>query len=171
MALVGHVAGRAHRVPIVSALLKDEQSATRLTPMRAWAIFSLTLLSIAEPAWTEIKQPHVVIDIHATRADIRNTLIKHTPVGSSMGTVVEFVSNRLEITGSILDVSIQPAKAAATLPGTKAIRVHLGQYYKRLGTVFLTAPMVMHEDVDAQWLFDAHSRLIDIVVEKQARVY
>jgi len=170
MALVGHVAGRAYRVPIVSGLLKDEQSTTRLTPMRAWAIFSLTLLSIAQPAWTETKQPHVIIDIHAPRADIRNTLIKHTPVGSSMGTVVDFISNQLEITGGILDIRIQPAKAAA-LRGTKAIRVNLGQYYKRLGTVFLTAPMVVHEDVNAQWLFDGHSRLIEIVVEKQARVY
>jgi len=47
----------------------------------------------------------------------------------------------------------------------------LGQYYKRVGTVFLTAPMVVHEDVNAQWLFDRNGRLIDIVVDKQTRVY
>ena len=152
-------------------LLKDEQITTRLTPMRAWAIFSLTLLSIAQPAWTDTKQPHVIIDIHAPSADIRNTLLKHTPVGSHMGTVVSFISNQLEITGSILDIKLQPAKAPQSLQTKKAIRVYLGQYYKRLGTVFLTAPMVVHEDVNAQWLFDGHSRLIDIVVEKQARVY
>jgi hypothetical protein len=37
--------------------------------------------------------------------------------------------------------------------------------------MFLTAPMVVHEDVSAQWLFDHRDRLIDIVVDKQAGVY
>ena len=139
--------------------------------MRAWVIFSLTLLSIVQAAWAGTKQPHVIVDIHAPRADIRNTLLTHTPVGSSMGTVVKFISDQLEITGSVLDIKVEPAKAPSSLPPTKAIRVYLGQYYKRLGTVFLTAPMVVHEDVNAQWLFDRHDCLIDIVVEKQARVY
>jgi len=31
--------------------------------------------------------------------------------------------------------------------------------------------MVVHEDVSALWLFDPNGRLIDIAVEKQARVY
>ena len=42
---------------------------------------------------------------------------------------------------------------------------------KDLGAVFLTAPMVVHEDVSARWLFDHHRRLIDIVVDKQTGVY
>jgi hypothetical protein len=84
---------------------------------------------------------------------------------------VNFISNQLEITGSVLDIRVQPANAPSSLRAAKAIRVYLGQYYKRLGTVFLTAPMVVHEDVNAQWLFDRHDRLIDIVVEKQSRVY
>ena len=83
--------------------------------MRAWAIFSLTLLSIAQPAWTEAKQRGIVVDIHAPRADIRNTLLMHTPVGSNMGTVVDFISNQLEIAGSVLDIRVQPAKAALVI--------------------------------------------------------
>jgi hypothetical protein len=138
---------------------------------RTWVILSLALLSIAHPASAEMEQPHVIVDIHAPRADIRKTLLKHTPVGSSIGTVVDFISNQLEATGSVLDVRVQSAKALSPSHATKTIRVYLGQYYKRLGAVFLTAPMVMHEDVNAQWLFDRQGRLTDIVVDKQARVY
>lgn len=139
--------------------------------MRAWTILSLALWLIAQPASAVTKQPHVIVDIHAPSADIRKMLLKHTPVGSSIGTVMDFISNQLEVTGSILDIRVQPAKASSPSRGTKTIRVYLGQYYKRLGTVFLTAPMVVHEDVNAQWLFDRHGRLLDIVVVKQARVY
>jgi hypothetical protein len=139
--------------------------------MRTWVILSLALLSIAQPASGETKQRKVIVDIHAPRADIGKMLLKHTPVGSSIGTVVDFISNQLEVTGSILDIRVQPVKAPLPSRGTKAIRVYLGQYYKRVGTVFLTAPMVVHEDVNAQWMFDHHDRLIDIVVDKQARVY
>jgi hypothetical protein len=139
--------------------------------MRTWAILPLALLSIAQPTSAETKQPQVIVDIHAPRADIRRTLLKHTPVGSNMGTVVDFISNRLEVTGSILDIRLRPAESPSPSRGTKTIRVYLGQYYKRVGTVILTAPMVVHEDVNAQWLFDRHDGLIDIVVEKQARVY
>jgi hypothetical protein len=77
----------------------------------------------------------------------------------------------LEVTGSILDIRVQSAKAPSSSRGTKTILVYLGQYYKRLGTVFLSAPMVVHEDVNVQWLFDRRGRLIDIVVDKQTRVY
>jgi hypothetical protein len=139
--------------------------------VRTWAILSLALLLIAQSASAETKQLHVIVDIHAPRADIRKRLLKHTPVGSGIGTVMDFVSNQLEVTGSVLDMRVQPARAPSPSRGTKTIRVYLGQYYKRLGTVFLTAPMVVHEDVNAQWLFGRHGRLIDIVVDKQARVY
>jgi hypothetical protein len=139
--------------------------------MRTWAILSLALLSMSQPAPTETKEPYVIIDIHAPRADIRKMLLKHTPVGSSIGTVMDFISNQLEVTGSVLDIRLQTVKAPLLPGGTKTIRVYLGQYYKRVGTVFLTAPMVVHEDVNAQWLFDRHGRLLDIVVDKQARVY
>jgi hypothetical protein len=139
--------------------------------MRTWAILSFALLSIAQPASAETKQPTVIVDIHAPSTDIRKRLLKHTPVGSSIGTVTDFISNQLEVTGSILDIRVQPTKAPSPSRGRKTIRVYLGQYYKRLGAFFLTAPMVVHEDVNAQWLFDRQGRLVDIVVDKQARVY
>lgn len=139
--------------------------------MRTWVILSFALLSIAQPASAETKQPGVIVDIHAPSIDIRKTLLKHTPVGSSIGNVVDFVSNQLEVTGSILDMRVQPAKAPSPSRGTDTIRVCLGQYYKRLGAVLLMAPMVVHEDVNARWLFDHQGRLVDIVVDKQARVY
>ncbi|MGC2352975.1 MAG: hypothetical protein WA496_06210 [Candidatus Udaeobacter sp.] len=137
--------------------------------MRTLAIPFLVLL-IAHVAPAESKR-RVIVDIHAPRAEIRETLLKHTPVGSSIGTVVGFISKRLEISGSFSAIRVGPAKAASSPSAAKTIRVYLGQYYKHLGTVFLTAPMVVHEDVSAQWLFDPNGRLIDIQVDKQARVY
>jgi hypothetical protein len=139
--------------------------------MRALAILSLALWVVAQSAWAEPKQPRIIVDIHASRADIRNTLLTRTPAGSRIGRVINFISNQLEVTGSIVDMTTESAKTSPPSNGTKTIRVYLGQYYKRLGTLFLTAPMVVHEDVNAQWLFDRDDRLIDIVVEKQARVY
>ena len=58
-----------------------------------------------------------------------------------------------------------------TVTVAKAIRVYLGHYYKHLGSIFLTAPMVVRERVIAQWWFDRHGRLIDIAVDQQASVY
>ena len=118
----------------------------------------------------ESKRP-VIVDIHAPRAAIRETLLKHTPVNSSMAYVTGFISKRLQTSGSISAIKVEPAKAALPAGATNTIRVSLGEYYKRLGAVFLTAPMVVHEDVSARWLFDRNDRLIDIVVEKRARVY
>ena len=158
--------------------MRNRRQLQRVTHTRAragviqrWAVLSFALLSIAPLALAEKKQPRVIVDIHAPRAEIRKMLLNHTPVGSSIGTVMDFVLNQLEVTGSILDIRVQPVKAPSSLRGTKTIRVYLGQYYKHLGTFFLTAPMIVHEDVNAQWLFDRHDRLIDIVVDKQARVY
>ena len=137
--------------------------------MRAVAILFLALL-IVQVVPAESKRP-VIVDIHAPRAAIRELLLKHTPVGSSMAYVTGFISKRLETSGSISAIKVEPAKAALPARATKTILVSLGQYYKRLGAVFLTAPMVVHEEVSALWLFDPNGRLIDIVVDKQARVY
>ena len=139
--------------------------------MRALTILSFVFWLMTQPAWSETKQPQVIVDIHAPSVDIRKTLLKSTPVGSDIRTVMDFISNQLQVTGSILDIRLQPAKAPAPSRRTERVRVYLGQYYKRPGTIFLTAPMVVHEDVNAQWSFDRHGRLIDILVDKQARVY
>jgi hypothetical protein len=71
----------------------------------------------------------------------------------------------------VAKISVEPDNIPSQPRVAKSIRVYLGQYYKHLGAVFLTAPMVVHEDVSACWLFDSHHRLIDIVVDKQAGVY
>ena len=113
--------------------------------MRAYATLSLAPLTIAQPARAETKQLRVIVDVYAPRVSIRKILLKYTPVGSS-----------------ITDAS--RARVVKTI-------LYLGHYYKHLGAVFLTAPMVVHEDVSAQWLFDRHGRLIDIMADKQARVY
>lgn len=139
--------------------------------MRTWPILSLALLLIAQPAPAETKQPRVIVDVYARRANIRKALLKHTPVGSSIAYVVQFISKQLVLPGSVPAIMVEPAKDASQPRVAKTISVYLGHYYKHLGAVFLTAPMVVYEDVNAEWLFDRHGRLIDIVVDKQARVY
>ena len=84
---------------------------------------------------------------------------------------MEFLANRLEPHESGSAITAQPTQDASRPRVAKTIQVSLGQSYKRIGAVFLTAPMVVNEEVSAQWLFDRHGRLIDVVVEKQARVY
>jgi hypothetical protein len=140
--------------------------------MRASAIFSLTLLLVLHPLLADTMQRTVVLDLHVPRPEIRAALLKYTPTGSSIQYVVGFISNRLQRTRSgVTKISVERTNIASQPRVAKTIHIYLGQYYKHLGAVFLTAPMVVHEDVSAQWLFDRHSRLIDIVVEKQARVY
>jgi hypothetical protein len=139
--------------------------------MRVVAILSLLLLARGA-ALADTSPPKLIINLDASRAAIRGALLQQTPPGSSIEYVVGFISNRLQRTGSSLArITVEPASIASQPRAAKTIHVYLGHYYKHLGAVFLTAPMVVHESVSARWLFDRHSRLIDIVVEKQARVY
>ena len=117
------------------------------------------------------KQRRVIVDLYAPRAEIRGRLLKHTPIGSSLEYVVEFISKQLERSEDVSAITVRPANDASRPHAAKTIRVYLGQYYKHLGAFFLTAPMMVHEEVTAQWWFDRHDRLIDIVVDKQAGVY
>lgn len=139
--------------------------------MRVVAILSLLLLAGgAAPA--ETKAPRVIIDLDAPRETIRAVLLQYTPTGSSIEYVIGFISKRLERTESgLARITVDPVGIPSQPRVAKTIHVYLGQYYKHLGAVFLTAPMVVHEDVNAQWLFDRHDRLIDVVVQKQGRVY
>lgn len=137
--------------------------------MRALPILLLALL-IVQLVSAESQRP-VIVDVHAPRAAIREILLEHTPVGASMAYVRGFISKRLATSGSISAIRVEPANAALPPGAITRIRVSLGQYYKRLGAVFLTAPMIVHEDVSALWLFDLDGRLVDIVVDKQGRVY
>jgi hypothetical protein len=138
--------------------------------MRTSAIFFLALL-VVHAAVAGTKPQRVIVDIQASRAEIRQALLKQTPAGSSIRYVLGFISNQLEIPGSVSEIKVLPAKGALRSRAANTIHVYLGHYYKHLGAVFLTAPMVVHEDVNAQWLFDRNGRLIDIVVDKRAGVY
>ena len=139
--------------------------------MRASALLLLLLL-IVQPALADTNPPQVIVDIYAPRAAIRAQLLQQTPPNSTIEYVINFISNRLRRTGSgVAKISVEPANIPAQPHVAKSIHVYLGQYYKHVGALFLTAPMVVHEDVSAHWLFDSHRRLIDIVVDKQSGVY
>src|SRR6516225_9505579 len=99
--------------------------------MRAVAILFLALL-IVQVVPAESKRP-VIVDIHAPRAAIRELLLKHTPVGSSMAYVTGFISKRLETSGSISPIKVEPAKAALPARATKTILVSLASTTNVLG--------------------------------------
>jgi hypothetical protein len=139
--------------------------------MRFLTILSV-LLFCADAAPADTKPPRVIINLDAPRSAIRAALMEQTPLGSSFEYVTGFISNRLQRTGSgAARITVEPTSIFSQPRAAKAMHVYLGQYYKHLGAVFLTAPMVVHENVSARWLFDRHGRLTDIVVDKQTRVY
>jgi len=139
--------------------------------MRAAAIFCLALLWLVQPALADNTSQRVIIDLHAPRAEIRAALLKQTPPGSRIESVMEFIAKRLEPRESGSAITVQPTQDASRPRVAKTMRVFLGQYYQHIGAVFLTAPMVVREQVSAEWLFDRQGRLIDVVVERQAGVY
>jgi hypothetical protein len=139
--------------------------------MRAAVILSWALLLIVQSALADAKQGRVTVDLHTPPAEIRQMLLKHTPVGSSVDYVDRFISKQLTVPGSGSTETVQAVADPSRPRAAKAIRVYLGHYYKNLGSIFLTAPMVVRERVSAQWWFDRHGRLIDIAVDKQASVY
>ena len=139
--------------------------------MRILTIFSLLLLA-SGAAVADTNPPPVIVDVYAPRVSIRAQLLQQTPPGSSIEDVMSFITNRLQRSRSgVAKIRIEPARIASQPRVAETIHIYLGQYYKHLGAVFLTAPMVVHEDVSASWLFDGHHRLIDIVVQKQTGVY
>jgi len=139
--------------------------------MRAAVILFWVLLLIVQSALADAKQGRVIVDLHTPPAEIRQMLLKHTPVGSSVDYVDRFISKQLTVPGSGSTETVQAVVDPSRPRVAKAIRVYLGHYYKHLGSIFLTAPMVVRERVIAQWWFDRHGRLIDIAVDKQASVY
>jgi hypothetical protein len=135
------------------------------------ATLCLVLIS-SGPALADTTPPRVIVDIYAPRAAIRAQLLQETPTGSSIEHVVRFISKRLQNTRSgEAKITVEPDNIPSHPRVAETIHAYLGQYYKHLGAVFLTAPMVVHEDISARWLFDRHRRLIDIVVDKQTGVY
>ena len=139
--------------------------------MNGAAILRLAPLWLVQQALADNTSEQVIIDLHAPRAEIRKVLVKHTPPNSRIGYVMEFIAKRLEPHESGSAITAQRTQDASQPLVAKTIQVDLDQYYKHLGAVFLTAPMVVHEDVSVQWLFDRQDRLIDVAVQKQGRVY
>jgi hypothetical protein len=136
----------------------------------------LLLVAIIGPALSDTKQPPVVVDLRAHRAEIRAVLLRYTPIGSSVTKVLEFVSKQLHRAGDApVAVENQPATGPAAEEsgrrGVKRIHVYLGQYYNHPEVVFLSAPLMMQKEVSAQWAFDQHDRLIDIFVDKKSGLY
>jgi hypothetical protein len=122
---------------------------------------------------TETKIP---VDLHAHRAEIRELLLRRTPIGSTAPDVLKIVATKLSRSGNgSPKIENGPATGPATkgsrLRGVKKIRVFLGQYYDHPEVIFLTAPMLMEKEVTAQWAFDDHDRLIEIFVDKASEVY
>ncbi len=134
------------------------------------------LTAMMGSARSDGKEPQVIVDLRAHRAEIRTVLLRHTPLGSSATSVLEFVSKQLQRSGgAAVVVEDQPAMGPAAKEsrqrGVKRIRVYLGQYYDHPEVVFLAAPLMMQKEVSVQWSFDQHDHLLDIFVDKTNELY
>jgi hypothetical protein len=143
---------------------------------RGIGIVVVLLASTLDTAQPAAKEAQVIVDLRAHRAEIRAALLRFTPTGSSLAKVLEFVSKQLQHAGNTpVVVENQPATGSAAdgspRRGVKKIHVYLGQYYDHPEVVFLSAPLMMQKEVSAQWAFDQHDRLVDILVDKTTGVY
>jgi hypothetical protein len=128
------------------------------------------------PAFGAANESKVVVDLHAHPAEIRAVLLHCTPIGSKAPDVLTFIAVQLESSGGVPPTidngpATGPAAEGSRRPGVRTVHVYLGQYYKNLGVVFLSSPMIMSREVSAQWAFDEHDHLIDIFIDKQTGVY
>ena len=110
------------------------------------------------------KDSSVIVDLRAHRGEIQAVLIQRTPLGSSVKSVLDFISKQLQQNGGASSVRVEPVKDGSEPRATKSVRAYLGQYYDHPEVVFLSAPLLMQREVTAQWLFDSHDRLINVVV-------
>ena len=125
-------------------------------------------LALSEP---EPNESPVIVDLHAHRGEIRAALLKRTPLGSGVKSVLDFISKQLQQNGGASPVTVEPVKDGSEPRAVKSVRAYLGQYYDHPEVVFLSTPLLMQKEVTAQWLFDSHDRLINIVVEKKNGIY
>ncbi len=130
--------------------------------MRRLLVFALLCCAIPSLAGDA-----VTVDLHAHGAVIRAELLQHTPLGASLDAVVQFIARQLE-NGHADSVHVEPDP---TRPGRKRIRIFLGQYYDHPEVVFFAAPLVSRREATAEWKFDRHDRLREIVVEKKSALY
>jgi len=122
-------------------------------------------------ALSEPKESPVIVDLHAHRGEIQAVLIQRTPLGSSVKSVLNFISKQLQQDKGTSPVTVEPVKDGSEPRAIKSVRAYLGQYYDHPEVVFLSAPLLMQKQVTAQWLFDSHDRLINVVVEKKNGIY
>jgi len=116
------------------------------------------------------------IDVKDHRAEIREALLKYTPIGSTPKDVLKFISEHLLHQDESLPLvenhgATGPGAEHSTKRWVKSIRLYLGHYLDHPETFFLSAPVLMQKEVTAQWAFDDRNRLIEIFVDKEAGVY
>jgi len=129
-------------------------------------LVTTTGLAISEP-----KESPVIVDLHAHRGEIRAALLQRMPLGSNVKSVLDFISKQVQQNGGASPVTVEPVKDDSEPHAAKSVRPYLGQYYDHPEVVFLSAPLLMQKQVTAQWLFDSHDRLINVVVEKKNGIY
>jgi hypothetical protein len=116
------------------------------------------------------------IDVKDHRAEIREALLKYTPIGSTPQDVLKFISERLLHQDELLPSmenhgATGPRAEHSSKRGVRIIRLYLGHYFDHPETFFLSAPVLMEKAVTAQWAFDDRNHLIEIFVDKEAGVY
>jgi hypothetical protein len=122
-------------------------------------------------ALSEPKESPVIVDLHAHRGEIRAALLQRTPLGSNVKSVLDFISKQVQQNGGASPVTVEPVKDGSEPRAIKSVRAYLGQYYDHPEVFFLSAPLLMQKQETAQWLFDSHDRLINVVVEKKNGLY
>lgn len=138
-------------------------------------ILALLLLCLFQrPLLSEEPTPPVNVKDH--RAEIRAALLRYTPLGSNPRDVLAFIKNRLLQEDDALPLlenhsAIGAAAEQSNRRGTKSIQLELGRYLTHPEVIFLTAPIMMEQEVLAQWAFDDRDRLVEIFVEKKPAVY
>ena len=75
--------------------------------MRASAFLSLALLLIVQSARADAKQERVIVDLRTPPVEIRQILLKQTPVGSTVDYVVRFISKQLMVPRRCGDRSVE----------------------------------------------------------------
>ena len=138
---------------------------------RRLALVTCLFFAGIDPTLSGTKESPVIVDLRAHRGEIHAALLQHTPVGSSVKDVMDFISKQLERGSDESLGTVEPVKDDSQPRAAKTIRVYLGQYYDHPEVVFLSAPLMMQREVTAQWLFDAHDHLIDLAVKKQNGLY
>jgi hypothetical protein len=131
----------------------------------------LVAMCVATTTMAQTKEATVIVNLHAHRGEIRAALLQHTPLGSNVKDVMNFISKQLQRDGENSPVTVETVKDDSQPRAAKAIRVYLGQYYDHPEVVFLSVPLMMQREVRARWLFDSHDRLIDLVVDKRNGLY